>query len=74
MTETVVSTSIARSARTPSPGTVLWNAADPNSFAHRTTFGTVLVVVFGFVVVAAVALGRLNRADAALDACRCRNR
>ncbi|MEU3658397.1 acyltransferase [Streptomyces sp. NPDC032940] len=41
----------------------LWNATDPNAFAHRTTFGIVLVVAFGFVAVAAVALGWLNRAD-----------
>ncbi|MFG3152772.1 acyltransferase family protein [Streptomyces sp. NPDC048219] len=41
----------------------LWNATDPNAFAHRTTFGIVLVVAFGFVAVAAVALGWLNRAN-----------
>ncbi|MFF9494864.1 acyltransferase family protein [Streptomyces flaveolus] len=41
----------------------LWNATDPNAFAHRTTFGIVLVVAFGFLAVAAVALGWLNRAN-----------
>ncbi|MFG3546880.1 acyltransferase family protein [Streptomyces sp. NPDC047725] len=41
----------------------LWNAADPNAFAHRTTFGIVLVVALGFLAVAAVALGLLNRAN-----------
>ena len=41
----------------------LWNAADPNAFAHRTTFGIVLVVAFGFVAVAAIALGWLNWAN-----------
>ncbi len=41
----------------------LWNASDPNAFAHRTTFGIVLVVAFGFAVVAAIALGWLNWAN-----------
>ncbi|WP_434095277.1 acyltransferase family protein [Streptomyces flaveolus] len=41
----------------------LWNATDPNAFAHRTTFGIVLVVAFGFLAVAAVALGWLKRAN-----------
>lgn len=41
----------------------LWNASDPDAFAHRTTFGIVLVVALGFAVVAAVALGWLNRVD-----------
>jgi peptidoglycan/LPS O-acetylase OafA/YrhL len=41
----------------------LWNAADPNAFAHRTTLGIVGVVAFGFVAVAAIALGGLNRAN-----------
>ena len=27
----------------------LWNASDPNAFAHRTSLGIVLVVAFGFV-------------------------
>ncbi|GGQ53193.1 acyltransferase family protein [Streptomyces flaveolus] len=41
----------------------LWNATDPNAFAHRTTFGIVLVVALGFLAVAAVALGWLKRAN-----------
>lgn len=41
----------------------LWNATDPNAFAHRTAFGIVLVVAFGFVAVAAVALGWLSWAN-----------
>ncbi|WLW58447.1 acyltransferase family protein [Streptomyces sp. YU58] len=41
----------------------LWNAADPNAFAHRTSFGIVLVVALGFVAVAAIALGWLNWAN-----------
>jgi peptidoglycan/LPS O-acetylase OafA/YrhL len=41
----------------------LWNASNPNAFAHRTTFGIVSVVAFGFVAVAAIALGWLNWAD-----------
>ncbi|MEV5549050.1 acyltransferase [Streptomyces sp. NPDC052309] len=41
----------------------LWNASDPNAFAHRTTFGIVLVVAFGFVAVAAIALGWLSRVN-----------
>nr|WP_234328318.1 acyltransferase [Streptomyces sp. NRRL S-37] len=41
----------------------LWNASDPNAFAHRTTFGIVLVVALGFAAVAAIALGWLSRAD-----------
>ncbi|WP_405478069.1 acyltransferase family protein [Streptomyces canus] len=41
----------------------LWNASDPNAFAHRTTLGIVLVVAFGFVAVAAIALGRLSWAN-----------
>ncbi|MFH9731405.1 acyltransferase family protein [Streptomyces sp. NPDC017260] len=41
----------------------LWNAADPDAFAHRTTFGIVLIVAFGFVAVAAIALGWLSRAN-----------
>ncbi|GHB43532.1 acyltransferase [Streptomyces viridiviolaceus] len=41
----------------------LWNASDPNAFAHRTTVGIVLVVAFGFVAVAAIALGWLNWAN-----------
>lgn len=41
----------------------LWNASDPHAFAHRSSTGIVLVVAFGFVAVAAIALGLLNRAD-----------
>ncbi|MFC9847289.1 acyltransferase family protein [Streptomyces sp. NPDC060223] len=41
----------------------LWNAADPNAFAHRTTFGIVLVVALGFVAVTVIALGWLNWAN-----------
>ncbi|KFG74069.1 acyltransferase family protein [Streptomyces mutabilis] len=39
----------------------LWNAADPDAFAHRTSFGIVLVVALGFVAVGAIALGLLDR-------------
>ncbi|WP_257004345.1 acyltransferase [Streptomyces sp. SA15] len=41
----------------------LWNAADPNAFAHRTSLGIVLVVAFGFIAVAAIALGWLRWAN-----------
>ncbi|MFJ4622551.1 acyltransferase family protein [Streptomyces sp. NPDC088812] len=41
----------------------LWNASDPDAFAHRTTFGIVGVVAFGFAAVAAIALGLLNRVN-----------
>ncbi|WP_414497132.1 acyltransferase family protein [Streptomyces sp. CRN 30] len=41
----------------------LWNVSDPDAFAHRTTLGIVLVVAFGFIAVAVIALGRLNRAN-----------
>jgi peptidoglycan/LPS O-acetylase OafA/YrhL len=41
----------------------LWNASDPNAFAHRTTAGIVVVVAFGFVAVGAIALGRLDWAN-----------
>ncbi|MGX4690237.1 acyltransferase family protein [Streptomyces sp. JNUCC 63] len=41
----------------------LWNASDPNAFAHRTFLGITLVVAFGFVAVGAIALGRLNWAN-----------
>nr|WP_324789248.1 acyltransferase [Streptomyces sp. H51] len=41
----------------------LWNAADPNAFAHRSSFGIVLVVALGFVAVAVIALGALDWAD-----------
>ncbi|MFI0036099.1 acyltransferase family protein [Streptomyces mutabilis] len=39
----------------------LWNAADPEAFAHRTSLGIVLVVAAGFAAVAAIALGLLDR-------------
>ncbi|MEV0642834.1 acyltransferase [Streptomyces sp. NPDC050619] len=41
----------------------LYNASDPNAFAHRTSLGIVLVVAFGFVAVAAIALGWLKWAN-----------
>ncbi len=41
----------------------LWNAADPNAFAHRTSFGIIAVVAFGFVAVGAIALGLLDRVN-----------
>lgn len=41
----------------------LYNADDPNAFAHRTTLGIVAVVAFGFAAVAAIALGWLRRAN-----------
>ncbi|KAB1140323.1 acyltransferase [Streptomyces luteolifulvus] len=41
----------------------LWNASDPNAFAHRSSLGIVLVVAFGFGAVAAIALGRLSWAN-----------
>jgi peptidoglycan/LPS O-acetylase OafA/YrhL len=41
----------------------LWNAADPHAFAHRTSYGVIAVVAFGFLAVAAVALGWLDRAN-----------
>lgn len=39
----------------------LWHAPNPDFFSYRTSFGIVLVVTLGFVAVAAIALGRLNR-------------
>ena len=39
----------------------LWHAPDPEFFSYRTSFGIILVVTLGFVVVAAIALGWLNR-------------
>ncbi|MFF0010445.1 acyltransferase family protein [Streptomyces sp. NPDC005374] len=41
----------------------LWNVSDPNAFAHRTSYGIVLVVAFGFIAVAAIALGWLRWAN-----------
>ncbi|MFE2358683.1 acyltransferase family protein [Streptomyces parvulus] len=39
----------------------LWNASDPDAFAHRTVLGIVLVVAVGFAAVGAVALGLPGR-------------
>ncbi|MFI1480813.1 acyltransferase family protein [Streptomyces sp. NPDC020747] len=41
----------------------LWHAPNPDFFSYRTTFGIVLVVTFGFVAVAVIALGWLNWAN-----------
>lgn len=41
----------------------LWQAPGPDVFAHRSSFGIVLVVTLGFLAVAAIALGLLGRAD-----------
>ncbi|MFC4499725.1 MULTISPECIES: acyltransferase family protein [Streptomyces] len=41
----------------------LWNAADPNAFAHRTSWGIIAVVAFGFIAVGAIALGWLDRVN-----------
>ncbi|WP_055694018.1 acyltransferase family protein [Streptomyces prasinopilosus] len=41
----------------------LWHAPGPDAFSHRSSFGIVLVVTLGFAAVAAVALGRLDRAS-----------
>ena len=41
----------------------LWNVSDPNAFAHRSSLGIVLVVAFGFLAVAAIALGWLRWAN-----------
>ncbi|MFI6275707.1 acyltransferase family protein [Streptomyces sp. NPDC050988] len=41
----------------------LWHAPNPDFFSYRTSFGIVLVVTFGFVAVAVIALGWLNRAN-----------
>lgn len=41
----------------------LWNASDPHAFAHRTSLGIVLVVTFGFLAVAVIALGGLRWAN-----------
>ncbi|MFD3315004.1 acyltransferase family protein [Streptomyces sp. NPDC058656] len=41
----------------------LWHAPNPDFFSYRTSFGIVLVVTFGFVAVAAIALGWLNWAN-----------
>ncbi|GAA2510336.1 acyltransferase [Streptomyces longisporus] len=41
----------------------LWNASAPHAFAHRSSLGITLIVAFGFVAVAAIALGWLNWAN-----------
>ncbi|MDQ0750857.1 peptidoglycan/LPS O-acetylase OafA/YrhL [Streptomyces africanus] len=41
----------------------LWHAADAGGFSYRSSIGIVLVVTFGFVAVAAIALGWLRRAN-----------
>jgi peptidoglycan/LPS O-acetylase OafA/YrhL len=41
----------------------LWHAPNPDAFSSRSGYGIVLVVTLGFVAVAAIALGRLNRID-----------
>ncbi|MEV0176760.1 acyltransferase [Streptomyces sp. NPDC050803] len=41
----------------------LWRPPSPDAFANRTSYGIALVVTLGFVAVAAIALGWLNRAD-----------
>ena len=41
----------------------LWHAPNPDFFSYRTSFGIVLVVTFGFVAVAVIALGWLNWAN-----------
>ncbi|MFH8464371.1 acyltransferase family protein [Streptomyces sp. NPDC017991] len=41
----------------------LWHAPDPQFFSNRSSTGIILVVTLGFVAVAAVALGWLNRAN-----------
>ncbi|MGW2639558.1 acyltransferase family protein [Streptomyces sp. NPDC001348] len=41
----------------------LWNAANPHAFAHRTSFGIILVVTLGFIAVAAIALDWLGWAN-----------
>ncbi|MFJ2257657.1 acyltransferase family protein [Streptomyces sp. NPDC087844] len=41
----------------------LWHAPDPQFFSNRSSTGIILVVTLGFMAVAAVALGLLNRAN-----------
>jgi peptidoglycan/LPS O-acetylase OafA/YrhL len=41
----------------------LWHAAGADGFSYRSSTGIVLVVTFGFLAVAAIALGWLRRAD-----------
>ncbi|MDG9716244.1 acyltransferase [Streptomyces sp. DH24] len=41
----------------------LWHAPDAGGFSYRSSLGITAVVTFGFVAVAAIALGRLHWAD-----------
>lgn len=41
----------------------LWHAPGPEAFSHRSAFGIIAVVTVGFVAVAAIALGLLNRVN-----------
>ncbi|MEV7062390.1 acyltransferase [Streptomyces collinus] len=41
----------------------LWHAPDPEAFSYRSSFGIIAVVTFGFVAVAAIALGLLGRVN-----------
>jgi len=41
----------------------LWHAPNPEFFSYRSSFGIMLVVTFGYVAVAAIALGWMNWAD-----------
>ncbi|WP_330306879.1 MULTISPECIES: acyltransferase [unclassified Streptomyces] len=41
----------------------LWHAPNPDFFSYRTSFGIILVVTFGYLAVAAIALGWLNWAN-----------
>ncbi|MFF6915924.1 acyltransferase family protein [Streptomyces sp. NPDC012466] len=41
----------------------LWHAPDPEAFSYRSAFGIIAVVTFGFVAVAAIALGLLDRVN-----------
>ncbi|MFF1452019.1 acyltransferase family protein [Streptomyces sp. NPDC058274] len=41
----------------------LWHAPNPDFFSYRTSFGIILVVTFGYLAVAAIALGGLNRVN-----------
>lgn len=41
----------------------LWHAADADGFSYRSSLGIIAVVTFGFVAVAAIALGWLRWAD-----------
>ena len=41
----------------------LWHAPNPEAFSYRSSFGIIAVVTFGFVAVAAIALGLLGRVN-----------